>query len=48
MDVNMHGALLCVRACSEAMAKRAGGAIVNQSLDGRVDGIGFYGIAKLR
>ena len=31
MDVNMHGALLCTRACAPEMAKRGGGAIVNQS-----------------
>ena len=47
MDVNMHGALLCVRACYEAMAQRGGGAIVNQSSTAAWMGIGFYGIAKL-
>ncbi len=47
MDVNMHGALLCVRACFETMAKRGGGAIVNQSSTAAWMGIGFYGIAKL-
>jgi NAD(P)-dependent dehydrogenase (short-subunit alcohol dehydrogenase family) len=47
MDVNMHGALLCVRACYQAMAKRGGGAIVNQSSTAAWMGIGFYGIAKL-
>jgi NAD(P)-dependent dehydrogenase (short-subunit alcohol dehydrogenase family) len=31
MDVNLHGALLCVRACYESMKSRGGGAIVNQS-----------------
>jgi 3-oxoacyl-[acyl-carrier protein] reductase len=47
MDVNMHGALLCVRACYESMAQRGGGAIVNQSSTAAWMGIGFYGIAKL-
>jgi len=47
MDVNMHGALLCVRACFETMANRGGGAIVNQSSTAAWMGIGFYGIAKL-
>jgi NAD(P)-dependent dehydrogenase (short-subunit alcohol dehydrogenase family) len=30
MDVNMHWALLCARACFESMVARGGGAIVNQ------------------
>jgi 3-oxoacyl-[acyl-carrier protein] reductase len=47
MDVNMHGALLCVRACYEAMAQRGGGAIVNQSSTAAWMAIGYYGIAKL-
>lgn len=47
MDVNMHGALLCVRACYEAMGTRPGAAIVNQSSTAAWMGIGFYGIAKL-
>ncbi len=47
MDVNMHGALLCVRACFETMAKRGGGAIVNQSSTAAWMAIGYYGIAKL-
>jgi NAD(P)-dependent dehydrogenase (short-subunit alcohol dehydrogenase family) len=47
MDVNMHGALLCVRACYESMAKRPGSAIVNQSSTAAWMAIGFYGIAKL-
>jgi len=47
MDVNMHGALLCVRACYEAMGKRPGAAVVNQSSTAAWMGIGFYGIAKL-
>jgi len=47
MDVNMHGALLCVRACYESMAQRGGAAIVNQSSTAAWMGIGFYGIAKL-
>ncbi len=47
MDVNMHGALLCIRACYESMGKRPGAAIVNQSSTAAWMGIGFYGIAKL-
>jgi NAD(P)-dependent dehydrogenase (short-subunit alcohol dehydrogenase family) len=47
MDVNMHGALLCVRACFESMVARGGGAIVNQSSTAAWMGIGYYGIAKL-
>jgi NAD(P)-dependent dehydrogenase (short-subunit alcohol dehydrogenase family) len=47
MDVNMHGALLCVRACYESMGSRPGAAIVNQSSTAAWMGIGFYGIAKL-
>ena len=31
MDVNMNGALLCVRACYRSMRERGGGSIVNQS-----------------
>jgi NAD(P)-dependent dehydrogenase (short-subunit alcohol dehydrogenase family) len=31
MDVNMNGALRCVRACYRSMRERGGGAIVNQS-----------------
>ena len=47
MDVNMHGALLCTRACYEAMGQRPGAAIVNQSSTAAWMAIGFYGIAKL-
>jgi NAD(P)-dependent dehydrogenase (short-subunit alcohol dehydrogenase family) len=47
MDVNMHGALLCVRACYPAIAERGGGAIVNQSSTAAWMGVGFYGVAKL-
>jgi 3-oxoacyl-[acyl-carrier protein] reductase len=47
MDVNMNGALLCVRACYEAMAKRGGGAIVNQSSTAAWMATGYYAVAKL-
>jgi 3-oxoacyl-[acyl-carrier protein] reductase len=47
MDVNMNGALLCARACYESMAKRGGGAIVNQSSTAAWMSIGYYGVAKL-
>lgn len=47
MAVNMHGALLCTRAVYRSMAKRGGGAIVNQSSTAAWLHTGFYGIAKL-
>jgi len=47
MDVNMHGALLCVRACFRSMKKRGGGAIVNQSSTAAWMAVGYYGLAKL-
>jgi NAD(P)-dependent dehydrogenase (short-subunit alcohol dehydrogenase family) len=47
MDVNLHGALLCVRACYESMKQRGGGAIVNQSSAAAWMGAGYYGTAKL-
>jgi 3-oxoacyl-[acyl-carrier protein] reductase len=47
MDVNMNGALLCVRACYRSMRKRGGGSIINQSSTAAWMSMGFYGIAKL-
>jgi NAD(P)-dependent dehydrogenase (short-subunit alcohol dehydrogenase family) len=47
MSVNMDGALLCARACWEAMAERGGGAIVNQSSTAAWLYSGFYGLAKV-
>jgi 3-oxoacyl-[acyl-carrier protein] reductase len=47
MDVNLHGALLCTRACFRSMAERGGGAIVNQSSTAAWMAAGYYGIAKL-
>ena len=47
MDVNMHGALLCVRACYPSMRERGGGSIVNQSSTAAWMGAGYYGVAKL-
>jgi NAD(P)-dependent dehydrogenase (short-subunit alcohol dehydrogenase family) len=47
MDVNMNGALLCVRACYKSMEERGGGSIVNQSSTAAWMAMGFYGIAKL-
>lgn len=47
MDVNMHGVLLCTRACYRSMRKRGGGAIVNQSSTASWMGAGYYGLAKL-
>ncbi len=46
MDVNMNGALLCIRACYESMQSRGGGAIVNQSSTAAWMGAGYYGLAK--
>lgn len=47
MDVNLHGALLCTRACWESMKARGGGSVVNQSSTAAWMGVGFYGVAKL-
>lgn len=47
MNVNMHGTLLCTRACYRSMRKRGGGAIVNQSSTASWMGASFYGLAKL-
>ena len=46
-DINMHGALRCVRACFRAMRERGGGAIVNQSSTAAWMPAGTYGITKL-
>ena len=46
MGVNMNGALLCTRACFEAMTARGGGSIVNQSSTAAWLYSGFYGLAK--
>jgi 3-oxoacyl-[acyl-carrier protein] reductase len=47
MDVNMDGALLMTRACAPEIAKRGGGAIVNQSSTASWMSAGYYGLAKL-
>jgi 3-oxoacyl-[acyl-carrier protein] reductase len=47
MGVNMDGALLCTRACFEAMTARGGGSIVNQSSTAAWLYSGFYGLAKV-
>lgn len=47
MDVNMHGALVMTRAVYSEMAKRGGGAIVNQSSTAAYMGGNYYGVAKL-
>jgi NAD(P)-dependent dehydrogenase (short-subunit alcohol dehydrogenase family) len=47
MEVNMNGALHCVRACYQSMGSRGGGAIVNQSSTAAWMAAGFYSIAKL-
>ena len=46
-DINMHGALRCVRACFRPMRERGGGAIVNQSSTAAWMPGGTYGITKL-
>ncbi len=47
MNVNMNGALVMTRACYPHMAKRGGGAIVNQSSTAAWLYSGFYGLAKV-
>ena len=47
MSVNMDGALVCTRACWRHMARRGGGAIVNQSSTAAWVYSGFYGLAKV-
>ena len=47
MSVNMDGALVCTRAVYRKMAKRGGGAIVNQSSTAAWLYAGFYGLAKV-
>jgi NAD(P)-dependent dehydrogenase (short-subunit alcohol dehydrogenase family) len=47
MEVNMNGALHCVRACYRSMKSRGGGSIVNQSSTAAWMATGFYAIAKL-
>ena len=47
MSVNMDGALVCTRAVYRTMAKRGGGAIVNQSSTAAWLYSGFYGLAKV-
>ena len=46
LSVNMNGALLCARACFDAMTRRGGGAIVNQSSTAAWMPGGYYSIAK--
>ena len=47
MSVNMDGALLCTRAVYRKMAKRGGGAIVNQSSTAAWMYANYYGLAKV-
>ena len=47
MSVNMDGALVCTRAVYRKMAKRGGGAIVNQSSTAAWLYSNFYGLAKV-
>ncbi|HLM97134.1 MAG TPA: SDR family oxidoreductase [Acidimicrobiales bacterium] len=46
LDVNLLGALVCIRACYPSMAARGGGAIVNQSSTAAYLYAGYYGWAK--
>ena len=46
MSVNLDGALWCTRAVYKKMAKRGGGAIVNQSSTAAWLYANFYGLAK--
>lgn len=47
MAVNMDGALVVTRACYDHIARRGGGAIVNQSSTAAWLYAGFYGLAKV-
>ncbi|MCB0923595.1 MAG: SDR family oxidoreductase [Mycobacterium sp.] len=47
MSVNLDGALLCTRAVYRTMAKRGGGAIVNQSSTAAWMYANYYGLAKV-
>ena len=47
MSVNLDGALVCTRAVYKKMAKRGGGAIVNQSSTAAWLYSNFYGLAKV-
>ena len=47
MGVNLDGALACTRACYRHMARRGGGAIVNQSSTAAWLYSSFYGLAKV-
>ena len=47
MSVNLDGALVCTRAVYKKMAKRGGGAIVNQSSTAAWMYANYYGLAKV-
>ncbi|HKH50994.1 MAG TPA: SDR family oxidoreductase [Mycobacterium sp.] len=47
MSVNLDGALVCTRAVYRKMAKRGGGAIINQSSTAAWMYANFYGLAKV-
>lgn len=47
MAINVHGALLCIRACLPHMVKRPGAAVVNQSSTAAWMNYGIYSVAKL-
>ena len=47
MSVNLDGALLCTRAVYRKMAKRGGGAIINQSSTAAWLYANYYGLAKV-
>ena len=47
MSVNLDGALVCTRAVYKKMAKRGGGAIVNQSSTAAWLYANYYGLAKV-
>ncbi|KAA0116991.1 SDR family oxidoreductase [Mycolicibacterium sp. P9-22] len=47
MSVNLDGALWCTRAVYKKMAKRGGGAIINQSSTAAWMYANFYGLAKV-
>lgn len=47
IDVNLTGALRCVRAVLPAMQKRGYGKIINQSSGGAFNASGVYGVTKI-
>jgi len=47
MNINMNGALLCIRACLPYLMQRPGAAVVNQTSTAAWMNYGIYSVAKL-